>query len=342
MRFSTLCPLGLLLAGLAAGCAHVESEPQLYYFNHSVLNFDREPLYPRKFEVPPPLERAEPEQVARVDKKTASPVLRGANPLASEPPPRTVAAMPVRRDAEPRVEAHHVARSPEGDGVPVLPAAAIMLDRGPDRRGLDPDFEASLGVGDPDVDRPDEEAPDAAEVGTRPTPPAASGLREEVLAAAKRVVGIKKDFDGASFVAHVLKVNGIEAPVEYGDTYIRDLYKHLKASGLTYDGQAPLPGDLVFFHNSADRNGDGRNNDWYSLCGVVDSVEEDGTVRFVAVVRDEVQELVMNLGRPEVRRDERTSAYLNSFLRTKSMSDAEYTQYLAGELYAGFASVGLP
>lgn len=44
-------------------------------------------------------------------------------------------------------------------------------------------------------------------------------------------------------------------------------------------------------------------------------------------------------GRPEVRRDESAGVTLNSVLRSKRMSDPEYTQYLAGELFAGFASL---
>lgn len=313
-------PLVLVVA-LVGGCAHVDTEPQMYYFSHSLLNFERQPLYPRKFEVPPPLE---------VDRDTA-PVVA----VRKQPAGRTVAKA-----------GSHARRAPAGAQSPLAiqrdpetapDMVAVASERGP---LADPMPLAMITPPTVDADSaPDEPSEVAA---TRLAPEAPTGVRAEVLEGALRVVGIKDDFDGASFIAHVLKVSGVEHPVDYGDVYLRDLYKHLKAKGLTYDGESPLPGDLVFFHNSADRNGDGRNNDWYSLCGVIKDVDEGGSVTFIAVVRGEVQELVMNLGRPEVRRDERSNTYLNSFLRSKNLSDPEYTQYLAGELYAGFASVSLP
>ena len=326
-----------VLAALASGCAHVESRsPQRYYFDHSVLNFERRPLYPRNFEVPPPLDAGSDE---------SEPLVARRDEPAHSAPPSDVLAAPVsptrhgtvaRRAAEPVVAVSAPVREPELTSLPVAlvrPGLGSAPELGPDGSALD-DYPLATELPE---ERPEEGATEAA-----PPPAETEGLRAELVAAADRVVGIRNDFDGASFIAHVLKVNNVELPVEFGDTYVRDVYKHLKAQGLTYDREAPLPGDLVFFHNTEDRNGDSRNNDWYSLCGVVRQVDEDGTIHFVSVVRDEVQELTMNLGRPEVRRDERTASYLNSFLRSKSLSDPEYTQYLSGELYAGFASVSLP
>lgn len=291
------------------------TEPPMYYFSHSLLNYERQPLYPRKFEVPPPLESEAP--VAKAAKagpgvaKAKQPAPTTAK-AARRPPLGAQSPLAIQREAE-RAPDTVVVTSERAQPEP-LPLAMV----------LPPAAES--------------EAPVRAAM----TSEEATGVRAEVLEGAQRVVGIRDDFDGGTFIAHVLKVSGVELPVEYGDNYLRDVYKHLKAKGLAYDGEAPSPGDLVFFHNTEDKNGDGRNNDWYSLCGVVKGLDDSGSVVLIAVVRGEVQELVMNLGRPEVRRDERSSAYLNSFLRTKSLSDPEYTQYLAGELYAGFASVSLP
>lgn len=330
--YRSILPLALALAPLVDGCATVATEPQMYYFSHSLLNYEKAPLYPRDFEVPPPLdgdggEVREKRAVAAVpvapasSKKAAVARVVGRRPAAGAQSP-----LAVPRDPEPAPDMVAVTSERHGGGELALPSAVVA-----------PVAEAEEPVGGGDV------APEAAvSTASRVAPAAPTGVRAEVLEGASRVVGIRDDFDGASFIAHVMKVSGVEHPVDYGDAYLRDLYKHLKAKGLTYDGETPLPGDLVFFHNTADTNGDGRNNDWYSLCGVVKSVDEDGTVAFIAVVRGEVQELLMNLGRPEVRRDESKAAYLNSFLRPKSLTDPEYTQYLAGELYAGFATVALP
>ena len=337
--YRAIAPLAVLASSLAGGCATVATEPQMYYFSHSLLNFERAPLYPREFDVPPPLDAGEDRAMVASARKPAPKAVAVAKAAAGRRPAvgaQSPLALP--RDPEPAPELVGVTSERRGGGQELALPSAVVAAPG-DMEVASVETAAIEEATEPGSAQDDALVAPAA---GRAAPEAPTGVRAEVLEAASRVVGIRDDFDGASLIAHVLKVSGVEHPVEFGDTYLRDLYKHLKAKGLAYDGESPLPGDLVFFHNTADANGDGRNNDWYSLCGVVKTVDEHGTVTFIAVVRGEVQELVLNLGRPEVRRDESRGAYLNSFLRSKSLSDPEYTQYLGGELYAGFASVSLP
>ena len=166
--------------------------------------------------------------------------------------------------------------------------------------------------------------------------------RAEIAEAARRLIGVQKDFTSESLLAHVLRVNGVDVKGTASSAFNRDFFRSLRNRGLSYDTERPSVGDIVFFHNTKDVNKDGRNNDWYSATGVITDVSARGTVTFVSVVNDEVRKLVMNLGRPEVRRDEAEQSVLNSYLRSRKMSDPEYTQYLAGELFAGYASVALP
>ena len=120
---------------------------------------------------------------------------------------------------------------------------------------------------------------------------------------------------------------------------VREVYRALRAERLTYDRKDPQPGDLVFFHNTVDANGDGRQNDWYSLVGVVEEVRGDGTIAFILPVDGEISRRVMNLKHPEARRLETSGPILNDVLRQKRLDDPPYAQYLAGELYAGFAAL---
>ena len=171
-------------------------------------------------------------------------------------------------------------------------------------------------------------------------------LREEGLSARKELVRVSQRSVGKSidqieggFIGAVL------GSVEHADALPRDsmsgLYKTLRNQGLSFETESPEVGDLVFFHNTFDANKDGRNNDWYSTCGVVTSVGVGEVIEFVAPVNGKVGTFSLTIGRPEVRRDESSQQTLNSFLRSKSLSDPEYTQYLAGELFAGFASLPL-
>lgn len=160
--------------------------------------------------------------------------------------------------------------------------------------------------------------------------------------AAEALVGSKLDNSVEGMLASVLSAQGVPTPDLSDSQWLKALYIQQKELGLTYDQETPLPGDLVFFHNTFDRNSDGRNNDWYTHAGIVVRTREDGTVVFVTFAQGEVQEMLMNLERPEVRRDEGKGVALNSYLRAKSMSDPEFTHYLSGELFAGFSSPALP
>jgi len=185
----------------------------------------------------------------------------------------------------------------------------------------------------------------SATTGVAPAPiaaPAGRGhgdRRAETLEAARRLIGMRDAFDARGFLHHLLSVGEVRLAGIGGEPELRDVYRALRSQALTYDRSAPQPGDLVFFHNTADDNGDGRQNDWYSLAGVVESVDGEGTITVILPVEGEVGRRSLNLDRPEVRRLESTGAVLNDVLRTKRLDDPPYTQYLAGELYAGFAAL---
>lgn len=118
---------------------------------------------------------------------------------------------------------------------------------------------------------------------------------------------------------------------------IIDLYRAIQTSGTIYHSETPIVGDLVFFHNTYDANGDRRNNDWYVHVGVIESVDRNGTIAFLSYRNGVVTRDYMNLKHAhETRVDGETA---NSSLRTKQKSDPAYTQYLAAELFAGFGSI---
>ncbi|MCA9523567.1 MAG: hypothetical protein KC609_21475 [Myxococcales bacterium] len=162
--------------------------------------------------------------------------------------------------------------------------------------------------------------------------------RRGVVAEAVKRIG-QRESDSARFVLAVLAANRVQLPTKGKGSAIQAMYYALKKRSQVYDRDLPLPGDLVFFHNTEDRNRDNRNNDWYSMIGVVEKVGADGTISFIAPHFGTIKRIPLNLRRPQVRRDEKTGQLVNAFLRVKRMDDPEYTQYLAGELYAGFGTL---
>ncbi|HJS66599.1 MAG TPA: hypothetical protein VJ760_04635 [Nitrospiraceae bacterium] len=118
---------------------------------------------------------------------------------------------------------------------------------------------------------------------------------------------------------------------------VRIIHSHIMQQGIFHQGPVARPGDLVFFNNTWDSNGDGKVNDPLTHIGIVERQESDGTVVFISRVAGAVERYRMNLGLPHVHKAA-DGRILNDYLRRKDVTDRSNTRYLAGELFAQFAS----
>ena len=140
----------------------------------------------------------------------------------------------------------------------------------------------------------------------------------------------------AAYVRDVYQLN--ETPIGGRDTdEVVDVYRYVSENGTIYHDPRPAVGDLAFFHNTFDANSDRRPNDWYTHVGIVESVDESNTVTVLSFVDGSVGRLYLNLEQPEAAGSSR--APLNTRLRADRRDDPAHTQYLAGELFAGFGSL---
>jgi hypothetical protein len=180
----------------------------------------------------------------------------------------------------------------------------------------------------PDLDL---EATDAE----RPLPLAIRSRRTSLVDDARALIG--KPLEPGAFLNELVETTTVSSAVaeRAASNPVRDLFVRLRRQKKTFEEGLPRPGDLVFFHNTRDLNADNRNNDWYTSMGVVTHVD-DGTVTFIGPGTRDVQEMRLNLARPRTRRDEKRQEVLNDYVRPKRLSDPAVTQYLAGELFAGF------
>jgi probable lipoprotein NlpC len=96
----------------------------------------------------------------------------------------------------------------------------------------------------------------------------------------------------------------------------------------------PAPGDLVFFDDTYDRDGDGRRDDPLTHLGIVEWVAVDGTVTFLHRAGPGVMRGYLNLTRPNEWRDG-AGRQLNSPLRVKT-SRTDDAPVLAGQLFRGY------
>ncbi len=147
---------------------------------------------------------------------------------------------------------------------------------------------------------------------------------------AKRLVvrGEKQRYDCSGFVCAAHKQAG--HPLR-GNT--RSLQELAKAEDVFHKRKRPTLGDVVFFHNTYDRNRNGKRDDLWSHIAIVETVDADGTITMVHKGGKGVTRITMNLKRPHLRKDG-DGKRLNSYL-----TNHKHGAKLAGELWSGFGSL---
>jgi len=118
---------------------------------------------------------------------------------------------------------------------------------------------------------------------------------------------------------------------------VKLIHNHIRRHGKIHQGPVARPGDLVFFDNTWDFNGDGKTNDPLTHVGVVERQDPDGTIIFISRVAGAVERYRMNLGLPHIHRAAEGKV-LNDYIRRKDSQDSSETAYLTGELFAGFGT----
>jgi len=173
-----------------------------------------------------------------------------------------------------------------------------------------------------------------------PPPPPQARLRKrlgwEIAQAAKHYLthtprGFRADCSG--FVEASLARAGV--PVR-GNT--RSLWERAHAARTTHRRKRPAPGDLAFFDDTHDRNGNGRRDDDLTHIAVVLNVDPDGTIHLAhgGTSRGRAA-LTMNLLRPHERLGQ-DGAVLNDWLRRRAEGESKNGPSLAAELWRGFAT----
>lgn len=125
----------------------------------------------------------------------------------------------------------------------------------------------------------------------------------------------------------------------YSGNGVSRLYKTAKDFNLFYTPALPAPGDVIFWDNTWDRNGDKVWNDPLTHTGIVLEVAEDGTISYVHLnyVKGIVIEK-MNLLNPEIHILNRNGKeiILNSPMRMRSHRYINPNKWLSSHLNKGF------
>lgn len=115
-------------------------------------------------------------------------------------------------------------------------------------------------------------------------------------------------------------------------------YRAMERYGVVFGGggEWPAPGDLVFWHDTWDRNGNGDTDDRFTHVGVVEYVV-DGTVVFVHRGSSGVARGAMTTERPTER--SANGVLVNTPIRVRARKGPD-VPVLAGALFAAYGRLG--
>lgn len=116
-----------------------------------------------------------------------------------------------------------------------------------------------------------------------------------------------------------------------GENDVKAIYRYTQTYGKILRSN-PLPGDLVFFHNTYDRSRNGRLNDALTHIGIVEKVTGT-TVHFIHHLGQSIIRSRLDLAFPKDTIHPQTEQRINHILRR---AQGNYRAYTAAELFAGF------
>lgn len=177
----------------------------------------------------------------------------------------------------------------------------------------------------PEAVEPPAPAPEASPDEPSPEQAERAALRERILEAARALLGSRRRLDCSGYVLAAYRAAGLEVALPAA----RTRSAALQAAGR--EVATPEPGDLAFFHDTYDRNRNGRPDDGITHVALVESVD-GSTVTLLHRGRRRVERVRMDLERPWDRD-------LNDPVRVRRPRDARGTRYLAGELFTAFGAL---
>ncbi len=146
------------------------------------------------------------------------------------------------------------------------------------------------------------------------------------------VAGARYRFDCSGFVEASLASAGFTFA---GST--KDLFATARQLGVLHRRHRPDVGDVAFFDDTWDKNGDHRFNDPLTHVALVVRVDPDGTIGMIHLGGSGIVPLTMNLHDPDARVDA-SGKVINDYLRAPTSRDTARTKRFAAELWAGFGS----
>ena len=132
--------------------------------------------------------------------------------------------------------------------------------------------------------------------------------------------------------AHVLRAAGQDIDVERNVPYAAALYRELGSRGSSVATNDARPGDLVFFHDTADNNGNGKPDDGVTMVGIVERAQGSHVV-FIAQRAGKVRRMAVDPSQPLVVRDASNEVVNTRLVRWPGGN----TAWTTGQCLTGYA-----
>lgn len=176
-------------------------------------------------------------------------------------------------------------------------------------------------------------------------------IRKKIVQKARNLIGYKgrsiqikgrtfrydcSGFVAACYYAGGLKLNKIVPSKNRSKNLAFSIYKSTKTVRWKNKKKKPIPGDLIFFDNTYDRNKNKKWDDRATHVGIVEKVFPDGRIYWIHLVRKGIVRYVSHLGRPKLY--VKNKIKFNDFLRRRPKADKNKGRYLSGNLFSSFAS----
>jgi len=160
---------------------------------------------------------------------------------------------------------------------------------------------------------------------------------DEILSTQRLVVGgYQYAYDCTGTILAIYAMAGVRLVdlfPNYSGNGVTRLYGIAEDRDLLYHSEYPQPGDLIFWDNTYDKNGDKRWNDQLTHVGLVLSVEPGGTVEYLHHhYREGVVTARMNLRDPDTYVAD-DGIVVNSPMRMRSHRYLNPDEWLASHLY---------
>ena len=115
------------------------------------------------------------------------------------------------------------------------------------------------------------------------------------------------------------------------------IYKYLRDKGLLYRTELPKPGDIIFWDNTYDKNGNGKPDDYLTHMGMVVSVDNKGNIEYIHEnYRKGIILAKMNLYKPDEYYEiiDGEKIILNDPMRMRGSPESK--DWLSSQLYTNF------